>query len=46
VIGNSVTGAVLEQTQSWPIVFAIIVALYVVGEVAFVAFAKGDVIWE
>jgi len=45
IIGNSVTGWILENTnENWKFIFWIIAAVYAIGAVVFVIFAKGEVV--
>jgi ACS family sodium-dependent inorganic phosphate cotransporter len=46
VIGVTVTGYILEATGSWALVFGIAAGLYLAGAVVWLAFARGDVLFE
>jgi len=46
VIGVTVTGYILDATGSWTLVFGIAAGLYVAGTIVWLAFAKGDVLFD
>jgi MFS transporter, ACS family, solute carrier family 17 (sodium-dependent inorganic phosphate cotransporter), other len=46
IIGVTVTGYILEATGSWPLVLAIAAGLYVVGGLAWLAFATGEKLFD
>ncbi len=46
VIGVTVTGYLLDATGSWALVFGIAAALYVAGTVVWLAFAKGEPLFD
>ena len=46
VIGVTVTGYILDATGSWALVFGIAAGLYLAGTAVWLAFAKGEVLFE
>ena len=46
VIGVTVTGYILDATGSWALVFGIAAGLYLAGTVVWLAFAKGEPLFD
>jgi cyanate permease len=42
----TVTGYILDATGSWALVFGIAAALYIVANIAWLAFAKGEALFD
>eukprot|EP01116_Phalansterium_solitarium_P019357 TRINITY_DN5368_c0_g1_i1.p1 TRINITY_DN5368_c0_g1~~TRINITY_DN5368_c0_g1_i1.p1 ORF type:complete len:495 (-),score=115.78 TRINITY_DN5368_c0_g1_i1:133-1617(-) len=42
ILGNTLTGIILDSTGSWEFVFIMCIAFYVVGIIFFLAFAEGE----
>jgi len=45
VIGNWLSGIILQETNSWPLVFGVMIGVYILGCVSFLICAKGDVLF-
>ena len=45
-LSSYLTGVVLDQTHSWPMVFELLAGVYLVGLLVFLAFADGEQIFD